>query len=133
MADRVPVLRSISNGRFRAGVPAQPGCVLRRIQCGDRGVGDTAENCARRGTNVIHFMVSESSISSEASMTQRGSSDSSLPQSAHPVSAEMEQTILRALRGLKYGQITITVQEGQVTQIDRSEHTRQFRNKRPNK
>ena len=46
-----------------------------------------------------------------------------------PISGELEQTILRALRGLKYGQITIAVQEGRVTQVDRSEHTRHFRNK----
>lgn len=65
-------------------------------------------------------------------MTQPRSSNSpasGLSGSGTAVSAEVEQTILRALRGLKYGQITITVQEGQVTQIDRSEHTRQFRNK----
>lgn len=42
---------------------------------------------------------------------------------------ELEQTILRALKGLRYGQITITVQEGRVTQVDRSEHTRHFRNR----
>jgi hypothetical protein len=47
-----------------------------------------------------------------------------------PMTDELEQTILRALRGLKYGQVTIAVQEGQVTQVDRSEHTRHFRNKR---
>lgn len=62
-------------------------------------------------------------------MTQPGSSNSSSSGSTSSVSADVEKTILRALRGLKYGQITITVQEGQVTQIDRSEHTRQFRNK----
>jgi hypothetical protein len=66
-------------------------------------------------------------------MTQPGSSNSSSPGSTSSVSAEVEKTILRALRGIKYGQITITVQEGQVTQIDRSEHTRQFRNKLTNK
>jgi hypothetical protein len=66
-------------------------------------------------------------------MTQPGSSNSSTPGSTSSVSAEVEKTILRALRGIKYGQITITVQEGQVTQIDRSEHTRQFRNKLTNK
>jgi hypothetical protein len=42
---------------------------------------------------------------------------------------EIEQTLLRALRGLKYGQIMIAVNEGRVTQVDRSEHTRQYRNK----
>ena len=42
---------------------------------------------------------------------------------------EIEQTLLRALRGLKYGQITIAVNKGRVTQVDRSEHTRQYRNK----
>lgn len=46
-----------------------------------------------------------------------------------PMTAELEQTILRALRGLRYGQITIAVQEGRVTQVDRSEHTRHFRNR----
>lgn len=66
-------------------------------------------------------------------MTHPGSSNSSTSGSTSSVSAEVEKTILRALRGIKYGQITITVQEGQVTQIDRSEHTRQFRNKLTNK
>lgn len=66
-------------------------------------------------------------------MTQSSPSNSSATGTAGSVSAEVEKTILRALRGLKYGQITITVQEGQVTQIDRSEHTRQFRNKLTNK
>lgn len=42
---------------------------------------------------------------------------------------ELEQTILHALKGLRYGQITIAVQEGRVTQVDRSEHTRHFRSR----
>lgn len=62
-------------------------------------------------------------------MSEQDSTDSSSPVSGGSISAEVEKTILRALRGLKYGQITITVQEGQVTQIDRAEHTRQFRNR----
>lgn len=62
-------------------------------------------------------------------MSEQDSTDSSSPADDGSVSAEVEKTILRALRGLKYGQITITVQEGQVTQIDRAEHTRQFRNR----
>lgn len=46
-----------------------------------------------------------------------------------PMTPELEQTILRAMKGLRYGQITIAVQEGRVTQVDRSEHTRHFRNR----
>jgi hypothetical protein len=45
------------------------------------------------------------------------------------MTTELEQTILRALRGLRFGQITINVQEGRVTQVDRSEHTRHFRDR----
>ena len=63
--------------------------------------------------------------SSEKSSVSRVSSDS-VSESMTP---ELEQTILRALKGLRYGQITIAVQEGRVTQVDRSEHTRHFRNR----
>ena len=59
----------------------------------------------------------------------KNSTETSSQNRQSPLNAEVEQTILRALRGLRYGQITIAVQDGQVTQIDRSEHTRQFRNK----
>ncbi len=62
---------------------------------------------------------------SEKSSVSRVSSDGG----AEPMTPELEQTILRALKGLRYGQITIAVQEGRVTQVDRSEHTRHFRNR----
>ena len=62
---------------------------------------------------------------SEKNAVSQVSSDSG----SEPMTAELEQTILRALKGLRYGQITIAVQEGRVTQVDRSEHTRHFRNR----
>lgn len=62
---------------------------------------------------------------SEKSSVSRVSCDSG----SDPMTTELEQTILRALRGLRFGQITINVQEGRVTQVDRSEHTRHFRDR----
>ena len=62
---------------------------------------------------------------SEKNSITRASGDSV----SDPMTPELEQTILRALKGLKYGQITIAVQDGRVTQVDRSEHTRHFRNR----
>jgi hypothetical protein len=62
---------------------------------------------------------------SEKSSVRRVSSDSG----SDPMTTEIEHTILRALRGLRFGQITINVQEGRVTQVDRSEHTRHFRDR----
>ena len=62
---------------------------------------------------------------SEKSSVSRVSNDNG----SDPMTTELEQTILRALRGLRFGQITINVQEGRVTQVDRSEHTRHFRDR----
>ena len=65
-----------------------------------------------------------------ASISQNNSFDhTSRDSGSGPMTPELEQTILRALKGLRYGQITIAVQEGRVTQVDRSEHTRHFRNR----
>lgn len=47
------------------------------------------------------------------------------------LTAEIEKSILHALRGLRYGQVTISIQEGIVTQVDRSEQTRHFRTRIP--
>jgi len=41
-----------------------------------------------------------------------------------PVPANVLQEILQALNGLRYGQITVIVQDGRVMQIDRTERHR---------
>ena len=52
---------------------------------------------------------------------------SSLPQSAVPenhgdiVPQDVLQSILQALDGLRFGQVTVIVQDGRVIQIDRTE------------
>lgn len=43
---------------------------------------------------------------------------------AEPLSPEIEQLLLEALRGIRYGQVLLIVQDGKVVQIDRTEKVR---------
>jgi hypothetical protein len=45
-------------------------------------------------------------------------------ETAEPLSPEIEHLLLEALRGIRYGQVLLIVQDGKVVQIDRTEKVR---------
>lgn len=49
------------------------------------------------------------------------------PSSAETVTPDVAQSIRQALNGLRFGEITITIHNGQVVQIDRITKLRHFR------
>ena len=50
-------------------------------------------------------------------------------ETAHEIPENVADNISQALRGLQFGEITITVRNGSVTQIERVARKRQFKSK----
>ena len=71
-------------------------------------------------------------------MDRPGTGDNSMIQTSRPASARSEAShvelaaIAQALRGLRYGSVTVIVQDGVVVQVDRTEKNRlRTKNERP--